>query len=232
MDKLESMVNRLTTIASKSTMGIKLAAGLFYSKKGFVGVGYNSTRTYSNKTIKSSIHAEDAVIQYIKSRFGRIKTKNLKLIVIRVGNSSEKLLMSKPCLNCTKTISDYGIKKVYYINEQNELICETISSIQSFHNKYPYFTMTDVWFHTVHITNSAVLPIIKKCNEAEKEPYCAKVFAQKILEIREKNNMSQYELALKLCVTKQQVLDMEMGHFSYNGKLISKIRKCFGAYGW
>ena len=232
MDKLESMVSHLVQIASKSNMGIKLAAGLFYSKKGFVGVGYNSTRTYVNKTVKSSVHAEDAVIQYIKSRFHRMKTKNLKIIVIRVS-PGKRLLNSKPCLNCTQTIREYGIKKVYYINEENELVCEKIDAIQSYHEKFPYFTPTNIWFHDVYKSSSIVLPIIKKCDlEEEKLTYFTKEMGRKIKELRDAKFWTQEKLAKQLSVSKEVISNIEEGRMEYCKKTTVKLRKFLGDFSW
>ena len=228
------MINQLIHHAAKCTMEIKLAAGLFYSKKGFVGIGYNSCRTYMKKTIKPNIHAEDAVIQYVKARFQRMKTRHLKLIVIRV-NTKKKLLLSKPCINCTKTIRDYGIRKVYYVNEQNELVSERISAISSYHDQFPNFSQTNLWFHTVFKGGSAVLPIVLQVSQHLKEEehitFFTRTMGQTIKTLREERQWDQSELAKRLCLPKHILTNIEQGKPErYTPHLALKIRKCFGEF--
>lgn len=238
---MESMLNQLIKQAGKCTMDIKLAAGLFYTKKGFIGIGSNSSRTYMKKTVKPNIHAEDAVIHYVKTRYGRIKTRDLKLIVIRATHikeeGREKLLLSKPCMNCTKTIREYGIRKVYYINENGELVCERISRIEMYHEQFPYLTATNIWFHHVYKGNSAVLPVVLQVNQHLKKEEHVEFFTKSMGEtiklLRQERHWDQDELAKRLCLRKSIINNIEEGKKEkYNPYLALKIRKCFGTFIW
>jgi len=232
MDKLAGLIHILSLEATKSTMPMKLAAGLFYNKKGFVGVGYNSTRSYVQKKVQASLHAEDAAIHNVKSRYKRIKTKHLKLMVVRV-DAKKQLVVSKPCLNCTHMIYDYGIRKVYYINDQNELVCERIRSMISYHNQFPYYTQTNLWFHSICKGNYPVLPFILKVKETEQRiPLFTSEMGKKIVQLRKEKQMSQHEVAIKICISRKQLENMEQGKEPYNYKLYIKLQKIFGIFSW
>jgi len=208
-------------------MNIKLAAGLFYTKKGFLSIGYNSARTYVDKKITSNLHAECSAIRNYKFN-NRIKTKNLKLIVIRLSPGNQ-LLNSKPCINCTKTISEYGIRKVYFFNENNEFSCEKTEQILSFHNKYQYITHTDIWFHRVSNRNNAALPSIKKLNlESKDKRLFTLEMGKKISMLRETKSLTQFDLAKRLCVNVIIIKSIEEGTYKYDGHILLKLKKIFG----
>ena len=232
MNRLAGLIHTLSKEAIKSTMPMKLAAGLFYDKKGFIGIGYNSTRSYVQKKLQATLHAEDAAIHNVKTRYQRIKTKHLKLMVIRV-DALKNLVVSKPCLNCTHTIYDYGIRKVYYVNDQNELVCERITSMLSYHQKFPYFTQTNLWFHSVCKGNYPVLPFIVKLKQSELQiPFFTKEMGLKISSLRKEKNWTQAELAIKLCISKSQLINIEHGKEPYNSKYYIKLQRLFGMFTW
>lgn len=73
--------------------------------------------------------------------------KKLNMVVIRVNNSNQ-LTNSKPCCNCIYYLRLYGIKNIYYSNENGEIIKEKISEIETnhtsiSHTKYLEFLKTD-----------------------------------------------------------------------------------------
>jgi hypothetical protein len=55
------------------------------------------------------------------------KTKIINLAVFTTNKTGEKLIMSKCCNNCLRSINiiavkkNYIVKKIFYINENNEL---------------------------------------------------------------------------------------------------------------
>jgi deoxycytidylate deaminase len=232
MDKFAGLIHILSNEATKSTMPMKLAAGLFYNRKGFIGTGYNSTRSYVQKKIQATLHAEDAAIHNVKTRYKRIKTKNLKLMVVRV-DAKKQLVVSKPCLNCTHMIYDYGIRKVYYINDQNKLVCERIHSMISYHKQFPYYTQTNLWFHSVCKGNYPVLPFIIKVKETEKHiPLFTKEMGKRLIELRNERHMTSSEVAIKICIPIKQLQNIEQGKEPYNCKLYMKLQKIFGLFSW
>ncbi len=206
---MDSMIHRLTEEAKKSTMNIKLAAGLFYSKKGFVSIGFNSTRTYLNKKIISNCHAENAALCNYRKRCPRMKTQHLKLIVIRLSPGNN-LLLSKPCINCTNSIKEFGIKKIYYMNEQSELVYERIQDLCAYHQKFPFLTRTSLWFQ--QLQNKS----IDVCDKSSKH--------DQIAIHRKRIGMSQQELAIKMCVDVHTIDQIEKGK-SGNACVMQKIQK-------
>jgi deoxycytidylate deaminase len=58
--------------------------------------------------------------------------KKLNILVIRV-NSKNELVNSKPCENCIYYLRLYGIKNVYYSNENGEIVKEKITDIENEH---------------------------------------------------------------------------------------------------
>ena len=220
---MNSMLERLRDEAKKSNMSIKLASGLFYSKKGFVSIACNSTRTYSNKKIRSNFHAEEAVLYNYQTRFTRLKTKNLKLIVVRLSPGNN-LLLSKPCITCTHAIYSFGIRKIYYINEHNELICERIASLCKYHEQFPYVSRTNMWFKDLHTPPAIIAkhlkePIIKTFT---------KDMGQRISLLRIEKSWTQRELALRICIHVNVLDQIERGKYEYNMYIVNKLRNCFG----
>ncbi len=218
--QLTNLILQLTSEAKKSNMNIKLAAGLFYSRKGFISMGYNSTRTYVDKSLISSMHAECAAIHNCKIQ-NRMKTRHLKLIVIRVSPSN-KLLHSKPCIHCTCTIRDYGIKKIYYVNENNELSYERISDIEQFHKSYPSINHTDVWFDRVG-GMTRVSSFIKQLQVAD--PISV---GKDIARLRTERGWSQQDLSSRICLSLRMIQDIEKGTV-VDFRIIVKFTRCFAS---
>ena len=220
---MQSMIERLREQAMKSNMSIKLASGLFYSKKGFVSVACNSTRTYINKKIKPNFHAEEAVLYNFQTRFTRIKTKNLKLIVVRISPGNN-LLFSKPCITCTHAIQSFGIRKIYYINEHNQLICERIESLCKYHEQFPYISRTNLWFKDIHIPPAI---ITKHLKENTLKTF-TKEMGTRISLLRIERNWTQRDLAIRLCIHIDILDQIERGRYAYNLFIVDKLRNYFG----
>ena len=229
---MNSMINQLRAFAQKSNINIKLAAGIFYSKKGFVSIGYNSNRTYVNNKIKSNIHAEDDVIRQCKKRYQIKKTSHLKLLVIRLS-PGDKLLNSKPCMSCTKAILEFGIKKVYYYNDKNELEYENIDTLHKFHQQFPYVSATNMWFQAVHPSYNAMLPFIQSLQADNKKH---RVFTPEmgnvIRLLRESKHMSQEELAIDMSMNVKVLRRIEGGQCVYNSNVVLLLKRKLGSFSW
>lgn len=228
---MNGLVCQLIEHATKSDMRIKLAAGLFYTKKGFVVIRSNSTRTYVNKTIKPNLHAEDAVIEYLKNRPNRMKTRHMKLMVVRVG-SHDKLLLCKPCVNCTRTMSEMGIRKVYYSDAYGKIICERVSDIHNYYKKFPFVSATYDWFHEMY-PNRCITPDTKTyVNETKRINTFTPLMGKTVLDLRTRRKWNQDELAANLSITVEMVRQIEEGNGNYHSGIAIKLRKCFGAFSW
>ena len=228
---MDSLIHQLRELASKSNIQFKLAAGLFYTKKGFISMGFNSTRTYINKKITPSIHAEHDAIYNCRNRFKNIKTRNLKLMVIRVSNSDE-LLNSKPCLNCTEMIRAYGIRKVYYINEENKLVFERVHDLHKYRLGEPGMAFsTALWFHSMISKPTPILPYLQSLLS---EPYkvFSKAMGKKIESLRNERKWTQQEFAYRIGVHLDVVVHMEEGVEPYSSLLVNKLKRCLGPFSW
>jgi len=228
---MDSLIHQLRKVASKSNIQFKLAAGLFYSKKGFISMGYNSSRTYQNKKITPSIHAEHDAIYNCKSRFRKVKTKNLKMIVIRVS-STEQLLNSKPCLNCAHLIREYGIKKIYYINDENKLVFDRVEQLHSYRLSEPGISITtSIWFHQMMTQSSPVLPYLQSLL-SETHKVFSKSMGKKIESLRLEKKWSQQELANRMSISVSTIHNIELGNEPYNVILVNKFKRCLGSFDW
>ena len=227
------MINKLRDAASKSNMKIKLAAGVFYSKKGFVAIGFNTTRTYSNKEMKPSEHAECAVLRQLR-RYPNVNTKDLKLLVVRLG-ANDKLLHSMPCVDCSNTIKSHGIRKVYYIDENNKVVSQRIDELCTFHEKCPYrhVTTTNMWFDEVSNTHCAISKTVHSLRVQEKKtPFFTLKMGEKVAMLRSIYNLTQQELALRLSLPIKSIIMMEQGKQQYSAPVYSKLVRCFGNFSW
>lgn len=68
---------------------------------------------------KITRHSEENVIFKLPKKI----IKELDIIVIRINNNS-KMIMSRPCTECKNKLIKFGIKKVYYSNEQGNIVYE------------------------------------------------------------------------------------------------------------
>lgn len=227
--KLNSLISQLKNIAEKSNMKIKLAAGLFYSKKGFVATGFNTTRTYCKNSIKPSEHAECAALRELR-KFPNINCKDLKLVVIRIGLSGS-LLQSTPCINCATMIRSHGIKKIYYINQNNDIECKRSEELCMIHKKSidKHITQTNVWFESVSNSKSVLNKTIEVMEDKIKNPFFIKQISEKMQIKRQYNKLSQKELALRLCVPITTIINIESknNYVSFTPVLYSKLLRYF-----
>lgn len=227
-----SLIEKLRQVALKSNMKIKLAAGIFYSKKGFIATGCNTTRTYSKNSVNlihPSEHAECAALRELR-KFPNINTKDVKLFVIRVSSTGQ-LLQSTPCMNCADCIFKNGIKKVYYINEQQQIVCQRISELCSSHKECPYrnLTMTNIWFENVSLVRGTFYKTLKSLEKQEKETPCFTLeMGEKIAMLRNTRQLSQKELARQLSLPIESIILIEQGKEQFNALLFSKLVRCFG----
>lgn len=107
--KITKFINILINTAYKSNLKFKHSAIIISGGK-CVSVANNSDRTYIDGKIYGGLHAEHAVIRKCKKQL-----RGATLIVIRLSKTG-LLSESMPCVQCKKIISDCGIKKIYYSN--------------------------------------------------------------------------------------------------------------------
>ena len=61
------------------------------------------------------------------------------MIVIRL-NSENNLCISRPCFKCLQTLKTYNIKKVYYSDDNSNIIKENVTNMISIHITKLYST--------------------------------------------------------------------------------------------
>ena len=83
----------------------------------------------------SSIHAEiDAYNKLIRGKYAnarKIKKEKIDLIVIRINKNGE-LKQSRPCKHCINKLinmANYKIGKVYYSDENGNIVSETLTDL-------------------------------------------------------------------------------------------------------
>jgi deoxycytidylate deaminase len=84
------------------------------------GRGYNTKKTHARMNREfgfTSLHAECSAL--MRAKCGD------KLIVVRLLKNDD-LSCSKPCDKCMKYIKKQGIKEIYYINWDGELVSEKV----------------------------------------------------------------------------------------------------------
>ncbi len=89
---------------------------------------------------KGSGHAEaNALKEYYKNIRGNARRKNkymlrskIDIYVVRVNRLGE-LMNSKPCYHCTRMLKMLGIRRVYYSDNNGNIVCERVSELSNTH---------------------------------------------------------------------------------------------------
>ena len=147
LSKFNSIINILISEAKKSDVKYHHLAACILDKKKIVDKPYaNISRTCYHGDINSAFHAEArALLRFFgkdiifksKWTFNDEKTKNSygnknDLIVIRVGKDNT-LCNSRPCFNCLSMMKTLNIRRVYYVNNNNDIIYEYVKNMISIH---------------------------------------------------------------------------------------------------
>jgi deoxycytidylate deaminase len=88
--------------------------------KNILSCGTNCVcKTNTKYAFKDSLHAELDAISKIRD-----KTKPFDILVIRTDITGTKLLISKPCIQCSNWINlnIYPIRKIFYSNGQGGIV--------------------------------------------------------------------------------------------------------------
>jgi deoxycytidylate deaminase len=142
-NKFISIFPKLIQEALQSQIKCQLAAALIKGQKLISKPCSNINRNVCRGYTCGSLHAEaHAILDYFGKNltysskngwnFSIAKDKKVKcdLIVIRI-NKEEKLMNSRPCYNCLSMMKAVGIKRVYYIDNCEKIICENVKDMLS-----------------------------------------------------------------------------------------------------
>jgi deoxycytidylate deaminase len=133
--KFSDQIEILKKLASKSNMAYKHAACLLKSDKLYT-LGINKKlRSHFRTKLDSkpsvaliSIHAELDCISNCNPKV----CKGMDILVIRV-NKSNKLLNSRPCNSCIEKLQKRGIRKVYYSDNDGNILSEYVNTMPKLH---------------------------------------------------------------------------------------------------
>lgn len=131
--RYNDLLEHLKRVAMFSEISFKHAAALI---KGYTiySSGYNKyikeieIKGVKNKQYKT-IHAEVNVICNFPYRK---LIKGMDIIVIRI-NKSSSLRNSRPCSDCINKLEKVGIRKVFYSDENGELVSEFVKDMPKNH---------------------------------------------------------------------------------------------------
>lgn len=122
------LLDELHCQAKKSDVMHKHAAALMKGKRA-VSIGFNKYKGESQPA-QQTVHAEESVLNACLSG-------HFDLIVIRIGNGkNEQFKLSRPCNNCIDrmmTSKGLVINKVYYSDENGEIIFEYLKLMKKLH---------------------------------------------------------------------------------------------------
>lgn len=128
-NKMNDQIEILKKVAQNSDMYYKHSACLLQGTKIFK-IGFNKyfkTLVFDDKNVKLSIHAEIDVLYKLDKKY-----MGLDILIIRIGKNG-LLRNSRPCNSCIDKLRAKGIRKAYYSNNNGDILCEFIDTMQKTH---------------------------------------------------------------------------------------------------
>ena len=130
-NKLNDCIETLIDIAYKNcVLRYKHAACLIKGKKVY---SFGINQCVYNKVLQVSVHAEIDALCKLSSKL----LKGMDILIIRIGKSSE-LRNSRPCNSCIDKLQRYGIRKVFYSNDQGDIVYEFVDSMPKIYTSSGY----------------------------------------------------------------------------------------------
>lgn len=165
--KLHHLIETMKKKALNSDLQYKHSACLIHRNK-MISIGLNKYIKMSKIDYKTSVHAEiDAILQSdIK------EIKGLDIIIIRVkklANGELVLKNSRPCNNCIDKMKTYGIRKVYYSNDNGDIVYEFLESMPKIHISSG--TILKKYMNNIDLNNMEI-DIEKTFNKIKSEIKC------------------------------------------------------------
>jgi deoxycytidylate deaminase len=124
-------INKLKKAATNSFIVNQKHGAALISNNKIYSISSNApikTITVDNVLHNRAIHAELNVFR----NFSKKLCKNMDIIVIRV-NKQNKLKNSRPCNNCIIKLLSCGIRKVYYSDDNGDIVCEFLKDMKHMH---------------------------------------------------------------------------------------------------
>lgn len=130
MSKINFAIETLIKVAQESNISYKHSAGLIYNDK-IHSIGVNKFipfKKYKDIQLYRTIHAELSIFEKIPKRIA----KGMDIIVIRINKGSQ-LKNSRPCKDCINELQRIGIRKVYYSNDDGNIVYEFVENMIKTH---------------------------------------------------------------------------------------------------
>jgi cytidine deaminase len=111
-------------------------------KANVLSFGFNRMGDVDGK--KPGIHAEHDAINKLKPLVVKKRQISINLLVIRLSKNN-KMGISKPCTHCIQTMRNlpqkkgYKIKKVYYSDDQGNIIKSSLNNLEKEEQHYSRF---------------------------------------------------------------------------------------------
>lgn len=130
LNKFEKPLQLLKKIANDSIVYYKHAAALLY---GDTIYSYGINKFIKEIKIDDQIyyktmHAEITVFEKLPKK----KVRGMDILVIRV-NKNLTLKNSRPCSQCIDKLYKLGIRKVFYSNEEGDIVWEFVEQMKKTH---------------------------------------------------------------------------------------------------
>ena len=142
INKFGTILNRLIDEATRSDLKSQLSAAIVKGNKFLsrpcANIDRNILRGYTCGSLHAEAHAildlygKDLMYSSKNNKFfcANDKKKKCDLIVIRI-NKEKKLCNSRPCYNCLNMMKAVNIKRVYYSDNSENIICESVKDMIS-----------------------------------------------------------------------------------------------------
>lgn len=130
LNKFEKPLELLKKIANDSIVYYKHAAALLYNDTIY-SYGINKfikEIKIDNQIYYKTMHAEITVFEKLPKK----KVRGMDILVIRV-NKNLTLKNSRPCSQCIDKLSKLGIRKVFYSNEEGDIVWEFVEQMKKTH---------------------------------------------------------------------------------------------------
>lgn len=128
--RFDELVQFLKKIALNSIVYYKHAAALICGDTVYSSGAnkYIKQIKNNNQAYNRTMHAEITVFEKLQKK----KVRGMDLLVIRI-NKHSILRNSRPCNQCIDKLRKIGIRKVYYSNENGDIVCEFVEQMEKTH---------------------------------------------------------------------------------------------------
>lgn len=125
-----STIETLIKVANNSNISYKHSAALICNGELY-SLGINKFvpfKKYKGMQLYRTIHAELSIFEKVSKRM----VKGMDIIVIRI-NRGLKLRNSRPCKDCIEELQRIGIRKVYYSDDNGDIVYEFVEDMAKTH---------------------------------------------------------------------------------------------------